>query len=72
MNREPVASEALSSVGYDSRTRTLEVEFRSGEVYRYLDVDAADAKELFGADSLGRHLNQHIKPRHRFVHVDAA
>lgn len=38
MYREPVASEALRSVGYDPDRRLLEIEFASGIVYRYFDV----------------------------------
>lgn len=33
-----MASRALASVGYDEVTRALEIEFRSGRVYRYLGV----------------------------------
>jgi len=34
-----VVSEGIRAVGYDADTRILRVEFRSGGVYDYLDVD---------------------------------
>lgn len=71
MERLPVSSEAIASVGYDARTGTLEVEFVSTEVYRYLDVDPVDVEALYAARSMGGYLNTHIKPRYRYVHVDA-
>lgn len=67
MKREPVESSALLSVGYDPRSRILEVEFVSGEVYRYLGVGPADADALLRAESKGRYLNQRIKARYRYV-----
>jgi KTSC domain len=41
MQREPVTSAALRSVGYDRETGDLELEFRSGRIYRYAAVPAA-------------------------------
>jgi len=69
MRRRPVESSALLSVGYDERTRVLEVEFISGEVYRYYDVSPFEAAALLRADSKGRYVNEQIKPRHRYEHV---
>ncbi len=38
MQRLPVDSRALASVGYDAATAELEIEFRSGRVYCYVGV----------------------------------
>ncbi|MCX4242116.1 KTSC domain-containing protein [Paraliomyxa miuraensis] len=38
MERAPVESKALRSVGYDAEARVLELEFSGGKVYQYLDV----------------------------------
>ncbi len=38
IGRDPVVSSNLASAGYDAETRTLEVEFSNGAVYRYGDV----------------------------------
>ena len=40
MERVPVESKALASIGYDAEARVLELEFRQGKVYQYLDVPA--------------------------------
>lgn len=69
MEREPVDSSSLSSLGYDARRHVLEVEFRNGGVYRYLDVPEDAWTELRAADSKGRYLNSEIKPRFRWRKV---
>lgn len=69
MRRRPVESSALLSVGYDVTERVLEVEFVSGEVYRYYDVEPAEVAALFRAESMGAHLNERVKPRRRYRHV---
>ena len=38
IGRDPVASSNIASAGYDAMTRTLEVEFSNGGIYRYGDV----------------------------------
>jgi hypothetical protein len=38
MERDPVTSSSLASVGYDARYGMLEVEFNNGEVYQYGNV----------------------------------
>lgn len=69
MEREPVDSSSLSSLGYDARRHVLEVEFRNGGVYRYMDVPEDAWTELREADSKGRYLNSEIKPRFRWRKV---
>ena len=72
MKRVQVSSSAVATVGYDQQSRTLEVEYVSGEVYRYLDVDPARVLALLEAESIGRFVNERIKPHHRHVHVGTA
>ncbi len=69
MNRQPVNSSAIRSVGYDASSGTLEVEFVSGEVYRYLGVERIVYGALLRSDSIGRFVNERIKPRYPSVHV---
>lgn len=61
MNRVPVTSSNLASVGYDHLSQVLEVEFHNGGVYEYLDVPAAVHEGLMGAESHGRYFDRHIK-----------
>ena len=66
MEREKVDSSSLDSVGYDPRSATLEVEFKNGGVYRYLEVPEDEWRSLRTAESKGIYLNTHIKPSYRY------
>jgi KTSC domain-containing protein len=70
MDRLPVSSSNLASVGYDDAGQVLEVEFRHGGVYQYTGVSAAVFGEFLAADSLGGYLARSIKPRYPFRRVD--
>ena len=69
MHRDPVDSSSLSSMGYDARRHLLEVEFRNGGIYRYLEVPETEYQALRHADSVGRHLNHEIKPFYSVIKV---
>ncbi|NDL56827.1 KTSC domain-containing protein [Phytoactinopolyspora mesophila] len=69
MRREAVSSSVIASIGYDADSQVLEVEFHSGELYRYLGVPEFDVARLKRAESMGRFLNEWIKPRYEFVYV---
>jgi hypothetical protein len=70
MERVPIESEALRSVGYDPAQRVLEVEFSSGEVYRYFSVPEREYVALMDADSFGIHFIEHVRNGgYRFQHV---
>lgn len=66
MRRERLDSSSVRSVGYDPSAQVLEVEFRNGGVYQYLDVPGEEYEEFREADSKGRYLNTEIKPHHRY------
>lgn len=66
MNRVVVASDMMSSVGYDSSSAVLEVEFRNGSVYEYLDVPRDHYDALLAAPSKGRYFNARL--RGKFQH----
>ena len=38
MDRQSVRSSNISSIGYDENNRILEIEFRHGGIYQYLNV----------------------------------
>lgn len=69
MNREPVESSDLSSVGYDPSTKTLEIEFNSGGVYQYFDVPKDTHSELMSAPSKGKHFHKFIKNAYQYQKV---
>lgn len=61
MNRIPVSSSNLRSVGYDPITQTLEVEFLNGGLYRYSGVPASVYSGLMSAASHGSYFDTHVK-----------
>ena len=61
MEREPVISSIISSVGYDPTTENLEIEFTNGSVYEYYGVPYEEYSELMDAGSIGEHFHQHIR-----------
>jgi KTSC domain len=69
MRREAVESSTLKSVGYEGKSQTLEIEFRSGMVYQYLDVPGAVYEGLRRAESKGRYFNDEIRDDYTFVRV---
>ncbi|MEI9477587.1 MAG: KTSC domain-containing protein [Deltaproteobacteria bacterium] len=69
MQRIPVASSNLASVGYDLASLTLEIEFHSGSIYQYFNVPESLYTRLMSASSLGVFFHAHIKDRFRFRQV---
>jgi hypothetical protein len=61
MKRQPVSSSDLCSVGYDSKSQTLEIEFYSGGIYQYFGVPCELYEELMNAPSLGSFFHRYIK-----------
>ena len=61
MLREVVESSSLRSIGYDRKTRTLEVEFANGGVYRYDEVPAELWSDFRHSASKGRFFQQMIR-----------
>ncbi len=61
MDRIPVQSSNVASVGYDEDSATLEVGFNDGSVYQYFGVSLQVYEGLMNASSKGSYLNQHIK-----------
>ena len=60
IRRLPLRSSVIAAVGYNPDTAELEVEFRSGDVYRYFAVPASVHRSLVEADSPGAFFNRHI------------
>jgi hypothetical protein len=64
MQREPIESSVIASVGYDKTWRVLELEFRqTGEIYDYFEVPPEEYAAFRGAESKGVYLNTVFKSR---------
>ena len=55
-----VESSMIYAVGYDRKTRVLEVVFNSGRTYCYEGVPPKVCKELMEADSKGQYMRSEI------------
>lgn len=61
MNREPVQSTNLASVGYELESSTLEIEFHSGGIYQYFQVPSEIYEGIMNAGSKGKFFDLYIK-----------
>jgi hypothetical protein len=61
MERITVQSSNIISIGYDSTSSTLEVEFTSSGVYQYFGVPENVYQDLMNASSKGKYFAQNIK-----------
>lgn len=69
MKRVWLDSSAIASVVYDEKKRTLDVQFREGETYRYMHVPEFVYMELLKAESAGAFWNQ-VKDQFEYVRLD--
>lgn len=72
MQRIPVESSDIVSIGYDPKARTLEIEFKEGRVYQYLEVEPDTHRLLMKADSYGQYFSASISGRYRYVRLNDA
>lgn len=61
VDRTPVSSSNVSSVGHDASTNTLAVEFKDGSVYHYHDVPKDIHDALVSSRSVGGYIHSSIK-----------
>ena len=64
IERQPVVSSDIASIGYDEATQTLEIEFRATGVYRYFSVPHAVRDSLLATPSPGKYFLQNIKGKY--------
>ena len=69
MKRNSVTSSSLASIGYSQTQTALEIEFKHGAIYRYLDVPADVFEALMAAASKGTYFNHAIKDCYSYQQV---
>lgn len=67
MERIPVNSSVMASVGY--KDGTLEIEFADGDVYQYFDVPEPVHQAMMQAESHGTFFNTDVRGVYRFGRV---
>ncbi|PVH27057.1 KTSC domain-containing protein [Sphingobacterium corticibacter] len=69
MERKPVTSSNIASIGYDENSSTLEIEFLNNTIYQYFDVPHQIYQGIMSADSQGQYLAQNIKGTYRYSKI---
>ena len=69
MRRKSVDSSNLRSVGYDEKDNILEIEFHSGGIYQYYNVDKEEYLDLMDASSHGRYFMSNIRGAYEYWRV---
>jgi non-canonical purine NTP pyrophosphatase (RdgB/HAM1 family) len=72
MQRLPVESSDVVSIGYDATEKYLEIEFQGGRVYRYFEVPQNTYDHFLEANSYGGYFNAHINGYYRYRRIDEA
>ncbi|HUJ08641.1 MAG TPA: KTSC domain-containing protein [Verrucomicrobiae bacterium] len=64
IERQPVVSSDIASIGYDAENETLEIEFKATGIYRYFSVPKNVVEELQRTPSPGKFFRQNIKGKY--------
>lgn len=62
MERNPVESSNIVSIGYDTTKATLEIEFKGGAVYQYDGIAPTVYEEIMLSSSPGKYFASAIRP----------
>jgi hypothetical protein len=63
LERQPVKSRILRSVGYDESTKILEIEFHTGLVYQYSGVPPKVYADLMHSGEIGKYFSEKVRPK---------
>jgi hypothetical protein len=66
----PACSTMAAQVGYDYDREILQIEFKSGSVYQYSEVEPELWEDLQETDSIGSFYNQEIKGYYPSVRIE--
>jgi len=70
MDRQPVNSSMIASIGYDSGNGILEIEFKSdGAIWQYFEFPEHMWNEFLICESHGKYCHANIKKRFREARV---
>jgi hypothetical protein len=64
MQRHPVQSSVLRSIGYDKSTKILELEFIEGGTYDYFNLSPRVFKRFIDSESPGHFFTKRIKGKY--------
>jgi len=67
MIQQPVSSSNIKSIGYDSVSNALEIEFHSRGVYQDFNIPESIYKKLMQSASNDSYFHRHIRERFRWT-----
>lgn len=67
MERISVQSSDIREIGYDESLLILEIVFKEGSIYQYLDVPGVIYEEFIQSSSKGKYFHAHVKNKYRFI-----
>jgi hypothetical protein len=70
LERQPVKSRILRSMGYDDSTKILEIEFQNGRMYQFLDVPPKVYADLMHSNEIGKYFTDKVRTRFRSKQVN--
>jgi len=70
MERKPVESSNLRSVGYEAGRQVLEVEFVNGSIYQYTGVPEQIYNGLMNTESQGAFFSKAIRNKFPFSRIE--
>lgn len=70
MSWNMLTSSNLRAYKYDKTTMNLDIQFKSGSIYRYLDVPMTVANRLGTEASAGTYFTNNIKSSYSFEKLD--
>lgn len=70
MQRLPVESSDIISIGYNAAERVLEIEFKENRVYQYFDVEPEVYQGFMRAESYGEYFYARINKYYRYQRID--
>lgn len=63
IDKTPVKSSAIQTVGHDPATGIIHVEFRSGGTHPFGPFTREEYERFRDADSIGKHFHSHIRAK---------
>ena len=70
MERQPVKSSNVESVGYNAEENILEIKFRNGGIYQYAGVQPEMYANLLEAESVGRFISHVVRGGRKGVKIE--
>lgn len=67
MNRYPIQSVNIVSVGYDEINEILEIEFKLHVIYQYLEVPLEEFVAFMKAENIEEFYDNFIKSKYHFI-----